>query len=221
MIELISIHIAKTGGRSFYEILKNEYGDRLDPRTSRLDYFPGKDYNNALIDRIDDNITVLHGHLHYRHITDIHLKYNSKIVAWLRDPVERVISNYYYMIGRVNETGFEHPHYRKRNYSLIEYSVDSVPNKMSKCLKGIPLEELFFYGFQESFKDDVKVLANKLGWTKEIPDIQLNISSDFDSYDSAPTRKKDISQAMREEIAAINQKDIKLFEEAKRLKKII
>lgn len=218
MIELISIHIAKTGGRSFYEILKNEYGDALDPRTRRVDYFPGKDYNNALINRIPENINVLHGHLHYKHIKEIHLQDRPKIISWLREPVDRVISNYYYMISRVNEVGEKHSHYSKHGHSLIEYAKDSVPNKMSKCLRGISLEELFFFGFQESFDEDVRILAKKLEWSEEIPDIRLNTANSYDSHEIAPTKKSDIDQSIRDEIAWINKDDIRLYEEAKKLK---
>ena len=137
MIDLISIHIAKTGGRSFYEILRNEYGEALDTRSRRVDYFPGKDYNNVLIDRIPDKVRVLHGHLHYKHVKDIHQKYRPKIITWLREPVDRVISNYFYMISRVREVGEKHSHYSKHDHTLLEYAKDSVPNKMSKCLKGL------------------------------------------------------------------------------------
>lgn len=218
MIELISIHIAKTGGRSFYEILKNEYGEAVDPRTRRVDYFPGKDYSNTLVNRIPGNIGVLHGHLHYKHIKDIHLKDKPRIITWFREPVDRVISNYYYMIGRVNEVGEQHSHYSKHRHTLIEYAKDSVPNKMSKCIKGISLEDLFFFGFQESFYEDVRILAKKLEWSKEIPDIHLNTANSYDAYETAPTKKSDIDQSMRDEIAWINRDDIKLYEEAKKLK---
>jgi hypothetical protein len=218
MIELISIHIAKTGGKSLYGILRNEYGEKLDARTRRVDYFPDKDYSKSLTVRIPDEVRVLHGHLHYSHIEDVCNMYNPKIITWLREPVERVISNYYFMIQRANDDGKKHPQYHKRNHTLLEYARDSVPNKMSKCLEGIDLEALYYFGFQESFNDDVKTLAKKLGWTKNIPDIYLNAGISFDSINSAPTRKKDITDAMKNEIAELNKKDILLYEKAKSIK---
>lgn len=221
MVELISIHIAKTGGQSFYEILKNEYGDKLDIRSKRSDYFPGKNYENPLILRIPDHVCILHGHLHYKHIAEIHRKHHSKIIAWLREPVDRVISNYYYMIGRVNEIGDEHPQYAKRNHSLVEYAHDSVPNKMTKCLKGIDLEELFFFGFQESFDEDVKVLGKLLNWNKPIPQVHINTASSMNSWENAPTPKSCITIEMKEEIAKINEIDIQLYKRAKSLKSTI
>jgi hypothetical protein len=218
MIELISIHIAKTGGRSFYEILKNEYGPQLDPRTRRIDYFPGKDYGKPLIDRIPEGISVVHGHLHYAHVAAIHRRHKAKVITWMREPVERVISNYYYMIGMVQAHGDKHPHFRKRKHTLPEYAHDSIPNKMTKCLKGISLDELFFIGFQETFEDDVKKLAELLGWKKPVPDVRLNTGLDFDSYRTAPTPLESITREMKEQIAILNREDIRLFEEARSLK---
>ncbi len=218
MIDLISIHIAKTGGRSFFVILKNEYGDSVDPRTRRVEFFPGKDYSTPLIDRIPEHVRILHGHLHYKHIREIHEKYNPRIIAWLREPVDRVISNYYYMISRVNELGEQHPQYRKRNHSLLEYARDSVPNKMSKCLQGIDLKDLFYFGFQESFDEDVHVLAGKLEWKKEIPKVEINTGASSNAWATAPTPKDSITEDMRREIAAINNKDIELYEYAKKLR---
>lgn len=217
MVELISIHIAKTAGRSFFEILKNEYGNKLDPRTKRTDFFPEKDYSNKLIDRIPEGISVLHGHLHYKHVKEIHQRFDPKVIAWLREPVDRIISNYYYMIGRVNEIGESHPQYRKRNHTLIEYAHDSIANKMSKCLDGISLDKLYFFGMQESFDEDVLHLSQMLKWKKEIPAMHINTGDSFDVYETAPTKKSEITQAMRNEIAALNEKDILLYEQAKAL----
>lgn len=218
MIDLISIHIAKTGGRSFFVILKNEYGDQVDPRTRRVDFFPGKDYSSPLINRIPEHVRILHGHLHYKHIQDIHNKHKPRIIAWLREPVDRVISNYYYMISRVNEVGKDHPQYRKRKHSLIEYAHDSVPNKMSKCLKGIDLKDLFYFGFQETFMEDVRVLACRLQWKKEIPRVEINTGASTDAWHTAPTPRASITEEMRQEIAAINNNDIVLYEYAKTLR---
>lgn len=218
MIEIISIHIAKTGGRSFYEILWNEYGEALDRRTRRVDYFPGKDYEQKLADRIPASIRVIHGHLHYKHVKEIHQRDNSRVIAWLREPVDRVISNYYYMISRVNEVGEQHSHYRKKDHTLLEYAYDSVPNKMSKCLSGIDLEELFFFGFQESFSEDVNTLARMLAWEKEIPAVHINIGKAENLNEQAATKWDDIDAGIREEIAYINSEDVLLYKKATNLK---
>jgi hypothetical protein len=218
MLELISIHIAKTGGQSLYAILKNEYGDALDPRTRRTEYFPDKDYSQPLADRIPGHIKVIHGHLHYIHVEEIHRKYKPRIITWFRNPVDRVISNYYYMIARSKQDGEKYPQYSKRNHSLVEYARDSIPNKMSKYLRGIDPEEFFFIGFQEHFKDDIKTLSAMLNWSHEIPDIKYNTAESTDAWAIAPTRKDDITADMREEIELLNKADMELYERVKSLR---
>lgn len=218
MIELISIHIAKTGGQSFYEILKKQYGDALDPRYKRVHYFPNKDYSKPLIDRIPEKIKVLHGHLLYAHIEAIHKRDHAKIITWFRDPVERVISNYFFLMQRLREDA-SHPHYRKYNYSLLQYAEESIQNKMSFYLKGIPLEELFFFGFLEDFEKGLHLLSAKLAWKQPIDAVHINKSATKEMPTDITTPKESITEAMRDRIRELNQDDVALYNRARNLYK--
>ncbi len=217
MIELISIHIAKTGGRSFFEVLKDQYGENLDPRYKRVHYFPGKKYNNKLINRIPDHIKVIHGHLFYEHIKEIHEKYSPKIITWFRDPVDRVISNYYYLMRRLREDN-SHPQYSKKDYSIIEYARDSKKNKMSAYLQGIVLEDLFFFGFLEEFDKGLDILAEKLSWKKPLVIHHVNEGKNK-QIDDIATPADSINEEMRAEIRRLNEDDIQLYEKARDLYK--
>ena len=216
MVELISIHIAKTGGRSFYEVLRNEYGQKLDNRTRRFEYFPGKDYSNKLINRIPDHVSVIHGHLFYAHVKEIHQKHQARIITWLRDPVDRVISNYFYLMRAIREAPGTH---LQKNHTLLEYARHSIQNKMSKYLEGISLKELFFIGFQENYDEGLQELATLLSWKKPVLKIRVNKGPENLDDKDYPTRRKDITPAMKEEIASLNKEDMILYEEALKLKK--
>jgi len=218
MLELISIHIAKTAGRSFYEILRNEYGDALDPRFKRRHYFPDRENTAGLIHRIPDHIRVMHGHLLYTDIREIHLALKPKIITWMRDPVERVISNYYFLMKQLREDP-RHPQARKIDYTLLEYARDSRKNKMSLYLEGTGPEALFFIGFLDSFRQDLEELARMLGWKNSLPEIHLNKSGNAGDEESYPTRRSEITGAMREEIRALNQQDVTLFERARAVRR--
>ncbi len=218
MIELISIHIAKTGGRSFYEILKQQYGDSLDPRYKRVHYFPRKNYHNKLINRIPENTKVLHGHLFFEHVKEIYERFNPKIITWFRDPVERVISNYYYLMGRLREDD-QHPQFKKKDFTLVEYAQDSLKNKMSRYLNGIDLEELFFFGFLENFDDGIIMLSDKLGWKYPIEEVHINESKESVNYSDIATQRSDINEEIREIIKELNQEDIELYKRARELYK--
>ena len=218
MIDLISIHIAKTGGRSFYEILKNQYAEVLDKRYKRVHYFPDNNYQNKLIYRIPNNVKVIHGHLLFEHIEEIYRKYNSKIITWFRDPVERVISNYYFLMLKVREDN-NHPHYKKRNYTLLEYANESIRNKMSGYLNGIELEELFFFGFLEDFNTGLKILSSKLEWKKPIEKTHINKSKTNVLLHDVSTKEETITEDMKNIIRELNQDDVALYEKAKILYK--
>ncbi len=214
MIDLISIHIAKTGGRSFYEILKNQYADTLDTRFKRNHYFPDNDYTNELINRIPETVKVIHGHLLYDHVKQIHTRYQSKIITWFRDPVDRVISNYYFLMLKLREDP-NHNQVHKYDYSLLDYANDSIHNKMSGYLSGIELEDLFFFGFLEDFDRGIDILAKKLNWSKTVVGVHLNKSMNHQQFKDIPTSLEYITNEMRKEIARLNNKDIELYNRAK------
>lgn len=214
---MISIHIAKTGGRSFFEILRNEYGDALDPRFKRKHYFPPRENIGRLIDRIPPNIRVIHGHLFYSDVKEIHLAMQPKIITWMREPVERVISNYYFLMRQLRT---DHRHAQKHmiDFTLLEYARESRRNKMSLYLEGIEPEKLFFIGFQENFQDDLEELAGRLGWQKPLPQVHLNSAGDEEEKEDFPTRRIEITESMKKEIRELNMQDIALYERVKSLR---
>ena len=89
-VEIISVHVPKTGGTTFFQILSNAYGkesmfeDNLNVADSQV-YTPSD---------LPSHIKVIHGHF----CLD---KYNgvfptAKRVIWLRNPILRLISNYFF-----------------------------------------------------------------------------------------------------------------------------
>lgn len=213
MLEIISIHIAKTGGRSFFEVLKDQYGNQLDPRYKRIHYFPRKNYHNKLINRIPEEIKVIHGHLYYEHVKELHQKYNSRIITWFREPAERVISNYYYLMNRVREDN-SHPLFHKKDYTLLEYANDSITNKMSRYLEGIELDGLFFFGFQEKFDEGLQKLSGMLEWKNPIKNHRENKGKDSSEFPDIATPKESITPGMKDEIRKLNSRDVDLYNKA-------
>ena len=102
-IELISIHIPKTAGRSFHEVLKRVYGGSLDKRYEKKHFFPDPVKKEQLSGVLPAGIRGIHGHLtisQVRHLID---KNQPKVITWVRNPVDRVISNYYYFMKRIRD----------------------------------------------------------------------------------------------------------------------
>jgi len=206
---LLSIHIPKTAGRTFREILKSQYG--VDGVLS-LDHHYLTKHNEQLADHPTDQYPVIHGHLPYQQISKVALP-SSRYITWLRHPVDRVISNYYYYKHSV------FPAKLKRNPSAQLISIEDFikrpkrRNIINQYLEGINLEALFFVGFQEQFNEDVVRLGRKLHWRiSELP-LQLRVNENERTKQSAPSLSEELIMKIRK----CNEKDLALYEKAKQL----
>lgn len=214
MVELIHLHIHKTGGHSIYKTYKSVYGKGLGIPYNRGKLFRNNPNNTSLLSIIPGHIRVLYGHLEYKHVRELVEKYNPKIITWLRDPVERVISNYYFDLRKHFEG--KRPNYSNET-SLIDYSrKKSNRNLMSTFLDGINPEELFFIGTIENYDADVATLAKMLNWKKYRTGFHEN---DNRKYKNNPRCKtKTVTQEMRDEISALNREDENLYRRALELR---
>jgi len=207
-IELIAIHIPKTGGRSLNATLKEVYGKDKVFYVKR-DVFKNKTPN--LVKLIPEGILILQGHFKYLEIRDLHRTFNIPLITWLRDPVERVISNYYFFINRIQQ-GQRPDKLHRKNETLLEYGRrKGTRNRMTDFLNGIDLNDLFFVGIIEHFEQDLEALGNLLGWGNIAPQ-HLNRNKEHQSQ-FAP-----VSDKIREEITRLNRDDMDLYQKALSIK---
>ncbi|GGG26250.1 hypothetical protein GCM10011344_28710 [Dokdonia pacifica] len=215
-VKLISIHIPKTAGTSFIHSLKKQYGHQ---KVARIDI----NDNRARINKIPvskaylyKNTTVIHGHftigLLHNHLN---LFPSIPIITWLRDPVERVISNYYYLYKRLDEELNEEKKglniLSKMRRSLLEYAQDERNcNRMSKFLNGIDLEDFFFIGIVENYDEDIQELSRKLNWST------LEIVT---HNKTGTVNKPVVDEQTKALIRSYNKKDQALYEQALALRK--
>lgn len=175
MVELISLHIPRTAGTTFYKILSQVYGEELSISIRRKDVEVISNIKNGFHSKLSPNIKVIHGHLYYDEVRKIHLDDEVKIITWLREPVSRVISNYRFFMD-----GLHHPtrnpqvyafNKHRINETLLEFAqLEENRNRMSKFLAGIAVKDLFFVGLLETFEKDLNRLSQKLNWPEiEIP----------------------------------------------------
>ncbi len=216
-LDLISIHIPKTGGRSFYEILKFVYGNKLDNRTKRNDFFS----DNQLIAKpleVSSDVLVLHGHLYFNEIID-HIGQKTKLITWLREPVDRVISNYYFFMYRISTGKVVAKQLSKAGLSLLEYArLESERNIMSQFLEGSEFEDFYFVGDFNNYQQEVISLGKLLDWPERLPEIFENKTADLNIFNSCKTKPLEITSTMRNQIAELNQKDMSLYKKCLKLK---
>lgn len=219
MIELISIHIPKTAGSSFFQLLKKVYGRekilkvygmRGIPENLELSIFPEDDVRQA---------RVVHGHFCYTQMKAFIEENQLRMITWLRDPVDRVISNYYYSMFRIREGKAKPEKEGHKHFSLLEYAnIPSSRNMMSWFLEGSNLSDFFFIGLKESLQDDLLELGKKLQWPENIVIPHRKDAADFIRNNDCTTQFDDINTPMKEEIASLNEDDIRLYEEVKKIR---
>lgn len=214
-IELISLHIPKTGGTSFYQSLRTVYGQALSISYRRANYRSALDQYGSLLGSLNGNKRVLHGHLCYFEIQDIHRNHEAKLICWLRHPLERLLSNYHFFKAGLADPDRNYDNYRKNKHrkkeSLLTYAArEENQNVMQKFIRGARLEDFFFIGFLDDYEADVARLGRLLDWP-EISSQHLNPGRYSD-------RAATLDEATRQQLLAWNAEDLELYERAKKLK---
>lgn len=163
---------------------------------------------------------VIHGHLRVAQFDLVINREEARIITWMRDPVDRVISNYYHSMYRIRMGKAEERKMDRIDYSLMEYaSLDESRNIASFQLEGCRLEELFFIGFYETIDEDFEILKHEMLWSPYLILPHAKDGSEFKADNDCTTKPDDITPAMRDEIAALNNEDIELYREAIALRK--
>ena len=156
---ILSVHLPKTAGRSFRDLLKSHYNEHFrDDYDNPID-IPVKDrIKKAKAHNLKfalflkylyylKGIKCIHGHflpLKYSHAT---LNEKHHFVTWLRDPIDRLVSNYFYRMNNYikqhNEDINNNSFYTFKDYCLLKESI----NVYSQYLYHFPLDLFSFRAF--------------------------------------------------------------------------
>ena len=166
---LISVHIPKSGGSSFRQILKDHYGQYLrwdyqdkpihksfEQRTDEVVRFSNNlHWINRYIYKIR-GIKCIHGHfMPYKYMRFGNDR-DVQFITWLRDPVERVISHYYFWkrTSRGKWSSFRQQ-VADENWSLEKFCLSpELKNLYHLFFWNFPLEKFSFIGITEHFEED-------------------------------------------------------------------
>ena len=221
-IELVSVHLPKTAGTAFLDILFQVYGkdniflDYNDKIGDPLSQF-NTDYPNWLKNRdnfiksINPDALVIHGHFSA-------VKYDgyfadAKRIVWLREPISRLISHYFYWVGIPPSQNSLHKVLLEKNLSLLEFAeLPTMQNRMSRIFfRDVDINHFYFIGIQEFFEDDLAKLAVLMDWPRvTMPIVNRTNTLGYSSFDT--------DKSLMEKLAFLNKEDIGLYQTALKLR---
>ncbi|WP_332694886.1 sulfotransferase family 2 domain-containing protein [Halalkalibacter lacteus] len=210
---VIFIHIPKTGGLTLRRILDNQYPKHERyrfPKTKPNPFY--KLTKNEL-----NSINCLYGHFKY----GIHSKLTKPFtyITVLRDPVERVISTYFFIL----QNSKNRMHHTVKQMTFEEFVASDhspVSNHQTRFVSGksIPdlevakknLEKHFaVVGITEMYAQSIFLMSKHLGWN--------NVQYTKKNITKHRLKQNDFSKETIELIRKKNELDIKLYEYAKQL----
>lgn len=223
-LPIIFVHMFKAGGTSLRQVIRNQFrGARV---FEFLGDFEGANAWRARPQSERDGFDLLIGHQHYGHHE--FLTRPATYMTMLRDPVERVLSYYYYVkrykshnaykLGFTDETTieefvFEGPYIQLDNIQTrllnpqpeTQYPFGSIDEKMFETALA-NLGSIHRVGVVERMEDFMELLRMAEGWS--IPHVPMqNRTAD------RPESERH-SEAVIERIKELNRFDIRLYQAA-------
>lgn len=159
---LIFLHIPKAAGTTFKHVLRKQYGQHaiasLPVRESQdsLKHFT---HNSPIFE--EEHIKVISGHTIYG--VHQYLKRQSTYFSFVREPISRVISDYYYLLR--NKAYPNHDYVIENELTLKEYVLSGksklVDNFQTRVLSGLGESVAFDQCSQEMLEQAKKNISNQ------------------------------------------------------------
>lgn len=208
MLELISIHIPKTAGRSLLAMLNRVYGERQVLVVNRRRFREDREAAIAeLRKQITPDIRVIHGHVHVSDVKEI-IDENpqARLIAFVRDPASRVVSHYFHEKRILSETGSLSAKKQVPVDTVLNYAAHpEARNVMTRFITGVSVSRFFFIGVFENLEPELKRLSALMNWpSTEIPKENVN--------EAHAAHWDTVSETEREKIREFNREDVSLYE---------
>ena len=218
----IHLHIPKTGGTTLRDIIQRQY------RAEKILMIPKLEESENILKEVStsqiNQLKLIQGHLKYGIHNHFHRR--AKYFALIRDPINRVLSTYYYVLSQKNNPqNLSTSNNQMTIYDFVQSGVNPfLINGQTKLISGktgnidnpiIESEELFslakeniendflFLGITEMFDETILILKNMLGWHMPYYSI-ANRTKKKPNYDA-------VNPTIISFIKEHNQLDIKLY----------
>jgi hypothetical protein len=202
---MVSVHMLKTAGMSFAAALERAFGAALlrDYGDNWLDHETvlragGEIARNGL----PSGVECVHGHFMPVKYLELSRKTPATFITWLRDPVQRLASQYHYA-RRMYDAATSGPFRRKvveEGWTLEQFCLcEEQRNYYARVLWQFPVERFDFIGITEHYEADLARFAKRnLGRPLDLVD--TNANPDGRTYDLAPSLVARIEQFHRHDV---------------------
>ena len=198
---IISLHIPKTAGTSLMTSLQYVYGKRVLNHNKD----PNLTYNSSFA-TISQSYDLVHGHINLdraSHLTER----ASLIFTFLRDPVERVVSSYYYHRQLDKVTNMASKQINENDLSLQGFAeLPSQRNLQHRMIWPVSKQKVEFYGFVETYQTSLEQLSRLLSVKLAVDTQNVNVNAKKTS-----SSRYAIPDDLRSYIASLNSKDFELY----------
>ncbi len=217
---IVSVHLPKTAGSSFKASLEQHFDKKvlLDYADIPINTPPFQRNKNALISGLknadyDFGATeCIHGHFMPAKYLLLDTARPLTFVTWMRNPVERVISHYYFWQRPYwPEAPPFHKQIVEEKWSLEKFCLsDEMRNLYQQFLWGFPLHNFDFIGITEHYEEDFKYFR-KTFLHENVPAFRENINKNKKGNYT-------ISKSFRTQIESFHQADMELYHGALKLR---
>jgi hypothetical protein len=154
------------------------------------------------------NYKCVHGHFLPIKYLLLSEKKEVRFITWMRNPVERMLSQYHYW-KRSYDPKRSAPHHKKfieENWSLERFCLGpEFRNIYTQYLWGFPLQNFEFIGIVEHYQEDFIFFSRNFLKTS-LPSFQINASGAIGS-------KYTIEDNLRKKIETYHKKDMNLYQD--------
>jgi hypothetical protein len=220
---IISVHIPKTAGMAFRETLNNIFGKDIfydygtqfsftEPYSnSAREIFHLTKKKSKIFFRGHSGLRLSDKCIHGHFVSDKYDKLfpGSKKIVWLRDPVQRVASHYYYWLRRPDRSSVVCNYLLKNKLSLVDFAnLDVMKNYQTRFLGSNSLDSFSCVGIQEHFDHSLDLMLNCLGAKSESKYVDSKINH---NPNKDVSKSYDISATDASLIQEINYSDFSLY----------
>jgi hypothetical protein len=191
---IISIHIPRTAGTAFREIV----AERLGPRLAHH-YYHLMDHRMQTIDALPADVEMVHGHVRPTQLLGAFP--HAALVTWLRDPVQRLFSEYRFLHDHPDDANVL-SRLVSQGASFVDFAEHpGALNRMTWFLDGLPLSRFAFLGISELFDQELDRLERSLGLALR----------HYHRANASSRKDAELTPTIRAHIEALNVPDYRLY----------